>query len=54
LAANLAADRAFARAEEKVWRCRNCGYLSVGHAAPDKCPACVKPKGYFELLGENW
>ena len=54
LAANLAADRAFARTEENVWRCRNCGYLHVGDAAPDKCPACVKPTGYFELLAENW
>ena len=54
LAANLAAGRAFARTEEKVWRCRNCGYLHVGHAAPDKCPACVKPTGNFELLAENW
>jgi rubrerythrin len=54
LAANLAADRAFVRTEENVWRCRNCGYLHVGNAAPDKCPACVKPQGYFELLAENW
>jgi rubrerythrin len=54
LAANLAADRVFARKEEVVWRCRNCGYLHTGKAAPDKCPACVKPRGYFELLGENW
>lgn len=54
LAANLAADRAFVRTEENVWRCRNCGYLHVGDAAPDKCPACVKPTGYFELLAENW
>ena len=54
LAANLAADRAFVRTEENVWRCRNCGYVHVGDAAPDKCPACVKPRGYFELLAENW
>ena len=54
LAANLAADRTFVRTEENVWRCRNCGYLHVGDAAPDKCPACVKPTGYFELLAENW
>ena len=54
LAANLAADRAFSRTEETVWRCRNCGYLFVGNTAPEKCPACVKPQGYFELLGENW
>ena len=54
LAANLAADRAFARPEETLWRCRNCGYLHPGEAAPDKCPACVKPQGYFELWCENW
>ncbi len=54
LAANLAADRAFSRTEENVWRCRNCGYVHVGNDAPDKCPACVKPRGYFELLAENW
>ena len=54
LAANLKAERAFSRDIETVWRCRNCGYLHVGASAPDKCPACVKPQGYFELLGENW
>jgi rubrerythrin len=54
LAANLLADRAFARDQEMVWRCRNCGYLHMGDTAPEKCPACVKPQGYFELLCENW
>jgi rubrerythrin len=54
LAANIAADRVFARDRETVWRCRNCGYLHIGSEAPEKCPACVKPQGYFELLGENW
>jgi rubrerythrin len=54
LAANLLADRAFSREQEMVWRCRNCGYLHMGDTAPEKCPACVKPQGYFELLCENW
>ena len=54
LAANLIAERTFARDTETVWRCRNCGYLHTGTEAPDKCPACVMPQGYFELLGENW
>jgi len=54
LAANLATGRVFAREKPVVWRCRNCGYLHTGTAAPDKCPACVKPQGSFELLGENW
>lgn len=54
LAANLLAVRAFARKAEVVWRCRNCGYLHSGTEAPQRCPACVKPQGYFELLAENW
>lgn len=54
LAANLSADRVFARETEAVWRCRNCGYLHTGRHAPERCPACVKPQGYFELLAENW
>jgi rubrerythrin len=54
IAGNIKADRVFARAEEVVWRCRNCGYLHTDKEAPDKCPACVHPRGYFELLGENW
>ncbi len=54
LAANLLGEKAFSRPDENVWRCRNCGYLHTGESAPDKCPACVKPRGYFELLCENW
>ncbi|MFH1985450.1 MAG: rubrerythrin [Pseudomonadota bacterium] len=54
LAANLAAGRVFSRNQDMVWRCRNCGYLHMGSTAPEKCPACVKPQGWFELLGENW
>ncbi len=54
LAGNLAADRVFKRNEEKTWRCMNCGYVHVGNEAPDKCPACVHPREFFELLCENW
>jgi len=53
LAANMEASRVFTRGPDTVWRCRNCGYLHVGAEAPDKCPACVKTQGYFELLGES-
>ncbi len=54
LARNLAEHRAFTRETETVWHCRSCGYLHFGKEAPEKCPACVKPQGYFELLAENW
>lgn len=54
LADNIVTDKIFSREREQIWKCINCGYLHTGTAAPDKCPACVKPRGYFELLGKNW
>jgi len=54
LADNLEAGRVFRRNGKVVWRCRNCGYLHEAEEAPEICPACLHPQGYFELLGENW
>ncbi|RJP95599.1 MAG: rubrerythrin family protein [Desulfobacteraceae bacterium] len=54
LAANIQADRVFKRKDQAVWRCMNCGYVHTGTEAPDKCPACVHPREFFELLAENW
>jgi rubrerythrin len=54
LQANIEADQVFQRKNEVVWRCRNCGYLHTGTAAPESCAACAHPKAHFELLGENW
>ncbi|MDR2685675.1 MAG: rubrerythrin family protein [Rickettsiales bacterium] len=30
-----------------MWRCTNCGNWHMGVAAPDLCPACLHPQGYF-------
>lgn len=54
LAANILADRVFRRDDQRVWRCLNCGYVHTGTEAPDKCPACVHPREFFELIAENW
>ena len=42
--------------KEKIvkWKCLNCGYVHEGTEAPEKCPACAHPQGYYELLGENY
>lgn len=53
LADTIKENRVFARDSEQIWKCLGCGYLHRGTAAPDKCPACVRPKGYFALLVEN-
>ena len=54
LAQNIKSGKIFRRDEKAIWRCRNCGYLHEGADAPDKCPACVRPSGHFEILSENW
>ena len=54
LLANVEGGTAFERPQPVTWRCRNCGYLHEGTAAPAVCPACAHPRAYFELLGENW
>ena len=37
-----------------VWKCRNCGHIHVGEAAPEVCPVCAHPKAYFELQAKNY
>ncbi len=54
LLANLESGQVFKRGDKVIWRCRNCGYLHEGTAAPELCPACIHPQAHFELLGENW
>jgi rubrerythrin len=36
---------------EIEWRCLNCGYVHKGKFAPEKCPLCKKPQGWYEGLG---
>ncbi len=54
LMANIQNGRVFKREKPVVWRCLNCGYLHEGTEAPEVCPSCAHPRGYFELLAENW
>lgn len=54
LAENIKNETAFKKSETLTWRCLSCGYIHIGDAAPDKCPACVKPEGYFEIFIKNW
>lgn len=54
LAENIKSNTIFKRQTKRVWRCMNCGYMHEDKNAPDKCPACVQPSGYFELFVQNW
>ena len=54
LAENLKNNKVFAREEQQVWQCRNCGYTYIGKSAPLKCPVCAHPQSYFELKSSNY
>lgn len=54
LAANVAAGTVFKKAEPTLWICSNCGYVTESAGAPDLCPACLHPQGYFGLFVEAY
>ena len=54
LAENLKNQKVFAREEQQLWQCRNCGYTFIGKSAPLKCPVCAHPQSYFELKKINY
>lgn len=51
---NIETASVFAKEDEVVWQCRNCGYIHVGKKAPEKCPACLHPQAYFEVKANNY
>lgn len=51
---NLENGTVFKKAQAVTWRCRNCGYVHEGAAAPEKCPACAHPQSFFEVKAENY
>ncbi|MCX6357687.1 MAG: rubrerythrin family protein [Candidatus Aureabacteria bacterium] len=51
---NIANKRVFHRDRIVKWKCRNCGYIHEGVSAPEKCPACLHPQEYYELMVENY
>ena len=54
LLANIENDRVFKREEKQVWICTNCGKIVVSEKAPEKCPVCDHPQGYFEIRAVNY
>lgn len=51
---NVETAQVFEKSEVKVWECRNCGHIVVGKKAPEICPVCSHPQGYFEIKAENY
>jgi rubrerythrin len=51
---NLANGEVFVKPAEVEWKCENCGYIHKGIRAPEICPTCLHPQGYFEVLAKNY
>ena len=49
LVGNIENNLVFERGEEKVWICRNCGYIYKGKKALKVCPVCKHPESYMEI-----
>jgi len=49
--ANCLENGSLYKSEEEIeWKCLNCGYVHKGKSAPEKCPLCKKPQGYYMAL----
>ncbi|EEH99574.1 rubrerythrin family protein [Clostridium tertium] len=51
---NIEEGKVFKKDEPVLWKCNNCGYIFEGEEAPQVCPACLHPQGYFEVFVENY
>lgn len=54
LLSNIENDTIFKKDKAVLWKCNNCGYIHEGEAAPEVCPACIHPQGYFEVFVETY
>ncbi len=44
----------FSKKDEIVWICTKCGHIHVGKQAPEICPVCKHPKGFFLPFEESF
>ena len=51
---NIQEGKVFKKDKKVVWKCRKCGFEHEGKNAPQKCPACGHPQGYFEIRVDNY
>jgi rubrerythrin len=54
LLANIEGGIVFSREGDQVWQCANCGHVVIGKKAPELCPVCKHPKGYFQIRAQNY
>ena len=42
----------YTKTTSQKWVCNRCGFVYNGYAAPDFCPLCNMPQGYFQVQCE--
>ena len=51
---NVKDDRVFKKDGDKIWVCRNCGYVYTGKEALQVCPVCAHPQSFMEVKADNY
>lgn len=54
LAQNIQDNQVFCKPSSTVWVCIICGNLVWSECAPEICPICRYPQGYYQLNCENY
>lgn len=54
LATNIQDSTVFCKDVAMVWICLKCGNLYWGPCAPEICPFCHYPQGYYQINCENY
>lgn len=44
----------YKKEEQTQWICRKCGNCLISKQAPEKCPVCSHPQGYYEIYTERF
>jgi rubrerythrin len=50
---NMESNQLFCKNRENLWICIGCGNIISGICAPEVCPICGYPQGYYKVYGCN-
>jgi rubrerythrin len=51
LVENVETNQLFCKPKESLWICLGCGNILSGECAPQICPICGYPQGYYQIYG---
>lgn len=50
---DVARNEVFCKPEQTLWICMECGNIMFGECAPEICPVCGFPQGYYRVYAEQ-